>query len=38
MFSLGIIGFYIAQIYEEVKNRPRYLIAERYNSANPEDK
>ena len=27
MISLGIIGFYISQIYEEVKNRPRYIIA-----------
>lgn len=26
MFSLGIIGFYLAKIYEEVKGRPRYLI------------
>jgi dolichol-phosphate mannosyltransferase len=28
MISLGIIGTYIARIYEEVKNRPRYIIAE----------
>ena len=28
MISLGIIGVYIAKIYEEVKQRPRYLIAE----------
>ena len=27
MISLGIIGFYISQIYEEVKNRPRYIVA-----------
>lgn len=26
MLSLGIIGYYIAKIYEEVKARPRYLI------------
>ncbi|WP_124097919.1 glycosyltransferase family 2 protein [Ruminococcus sp. Marseille-P6503] len=26
MFSLGVIGFYISKIYEEIKNRPRYLI------------
>ena len=26
MFSLGIIGFYISKIYEEIKNRPRYII------------
>lgn len=28
MISLGIMGEYIARIYEEVKNRPRYVIAE----------
>lgn len=28
MLSLGIIGTYIAKIYEEIKNRPRYLITE----------
>ena len=27
MISLGIIGYYIAQIFIEVKARPRYLIA-----------
>ena len=29
MISLGIIGEYIAKIYEEVKNRPHYLIKAR---------
>ena len=29
MISLGIIGTYIAQIYQEVKYRPRYVIAEK---------
>lgn len=29
MISLGIIGYYIAKIYEEVKQRPRYLISRR---------
>ena len=28
MISLGIIGYYIAKIYEEVKGRPRYIISE----------
>jgi polyisoprenyl-phosphate glycosyltransferase len=28
MISLGIIGTYIARIYEEVKCRPRYVIAD----------
>ena len=27
MLSLGIVGHYIARIYEEVKGRPRYIIA-----------
>lgn len=27
MMSLGVIGYYISKIYEEVKGRPRYLIA-----------
>jgi hypothetical protein len=27
MLSLGIIGEYLARIYEEVKGRPRYVIA-----------
>lgn len=28
MLSLGVIGHYIARIYEEVKGRPRYIIRE----------
>ena len=28
MLSLGLIGYYLAQIYNELKNRPRYLISE----------
>ena len=28
MISLGIIGYYIARIYEEIKARPRYIIAQ----------
>ena len=27
MMSLGIIGYYIARIYEEVKKRPRYIVS-----------
>lgn len=29
MISLGIIGYYLARMYEELKGRPRYIIAER---------
>ena len=29
MISLGIIGVYIAQIYDEVKGRPQYIISNR---------
>jgi glycosyltransferase involved in cell wall biosynthesis len=35
MVSLGIIGEYLARIYEEVKGRPRYLVKE---SIEPDDR
>ena len=28
MICLGIIGYYITKIYEEIKDRPRYIVAE----------
>ena len=28
MFSLGIIGYYIARMYDEIKHRPRYIISD----------
>lgn len=34
MISLGIIGYYIARIYEEIKGRPRYIIASTTKSKN----
>lgn len=34
MISLGIIGYYIARIYEEIKGRPKYIIASTTKSAN----
>lgn len=32
MISLGIIGYYIARIYEEIKGRPKYIISSSVNS------
>jgi dolichol-phosphate mannosyltransferase len=29
MISLGLIGAYIARIYDEVKARPRYVVRDR---------
>ena len=37
LLSLGIIGFYIARIYEELKGRPRYIIAEERNASAAKD-
>ena len=31
MVSIGIIGLYIGKIYEEIKNRPVYLVSEKIN-------
>ncbi|PYK22283.1 MAG: glycosyltransferase [Verrucomicrobia bacterium] len=36
MISLGIIGEYLARIYEEVKGRPRYIVAESIDLADSE--
>ena len=33
MISLGIIGTYIAQIYQEVKYRPRYVVSEKLENS-----
>jgi dolichol-phosphate mannosyltransferase len=36
MISLGVIGTYIAQIYQEVKYRPRYVVADTLSSHRDE--
>lgn len=38
MFSLGIIGYYLSKIYEEIKQRPRYIINDRIESKNNKEK
>ena len=37
MLSLGVIGIYIAKIYEEVKGRPRYFIARKISGRNKDN-
>jgi glycosyltransferase involved in cell wall biosynthesis len=32
MIGIGILGEYIARIYDEVKRRPRYLVSEKINN------
>jgi dolichol-phosphate mannosyltransferase len=36
MISLGIIGEYLARIYEEVKGRPRYLVKDSIESGSDQ--
>ena len=33
MISLGVMGYYIARIYEEIKGRPKYIISSSVKSA-----
>lgn len=37
MTSMGVIGYYIAKMYEELKGRPKYIIAEIENTPNEEE-
>lgn len=36
MISLGLIGTYIAQVFDEVKNRPRYIVSEDTQASAPK--
>jgi glycosyltransferase involved in cell wall biosynthesis len=38
MLSLGMIGIYIARIYEEVKRRPRYVVLEKIEKTHTDVK
>lgn len=38
LFSLGLIGEYLAEIYQEIKSRPKYIEAKRVVSANHDEK
>lgn len=37
MISLGIIGYYIARMYDELKGRPRFIISETCGGKNNEE-
>lgn len=37
MISLGIIGYYVAKIYDEIKGRPRYVISESTSGRRKEE-
>ncbi len=32
LFFLGVVGSYVARVYEEVKGRPRWIVQERWDS------
>ena len=34
LIGIGVIGFYMSKIYEEIKQRPRYIVAERVGLEN----
>ena len=36
MMALGVIGYYIARIYEEVKGRPRFIVSKRVGKSNKQ--
>lgn len=38
MTSLGIVGYYISRMYEELKGRPRYILSNEVNLSKDEEK
>lgn len=32
MTSIGVIGYYVAKMYEELKGRPRYILMDEKNT------
>lgn len=37
MISMGVIGYYVARIYEEIKGRPKYIVSARCESVEKTD-
>ncbi|HVP00741.1 MAG TPA: glycosyltransferase family 2 protein [Bryobacteraceae bacterium] len=38
MICIGVLGEYVARIFEEIKGRPLYIVSERYNFDTSEEK
>ena len=38
MISLGIIGVYLAQVYDEIKGRPQYIVSKRIGGENDAER
>ena len=38
LIAIGLLGEYLARIYDEVKERPLYIVKDRYEGKKPESK